>query len=72
MDCSGPGFPVLHYPLEFTQTHVCWVGDTMVQAEKQKVTGVRSGNPPPLESSQWAVPLCMCFVGFTASVTVLR
>ena len=24
-DCSTPGFPVLHYLLEFTQTHVHWV-----------------------------------------------
>ena len=23
MDCSRPGFPVLHYLLEFVQTHVC-------------------------------------------------
>ena len=27
MDCSTPGFPVLHYLLEFAQTHVHWVGD---------------------------------------------
>ena len=27
MDCSMPGFPVLHYLLEFTQTHVYWVGN---------------------------------------------
>ena len=25
MDCSMPGFPVLHYLLEFAQTHVYWV-----------------------------------------------
>ena len=25
MDCSMPGFPVLHYSLEFAQTHVYWV-----------------------------------------------
>ena len=25
MDCGTPGFPVLHYLLEFTQTHVHWV-----------------------------------------------
>ena len=25
--CSMPGLPVLHYLLEFTQTHVHWVGD---------------------------------------------
>ena len=26
IDCSTPGFPVLHYLPEFAQTHVCWVG----------------------------------------------
>ena len=28
MDCSTPGLPVHHQLLEFTQTHVHWVGDT--------------------------------------------
>ena len=27
MDCSMPGLPVHHQLLEFTQTHVYWVGD---------------------------------------------
>ena len=27
MDCSMPGFPVLHYGQEFAQTHVHWVDD---------------------------------------------
>ena len=27
MDCSTPGFPILHYLQEFTQTHVHWVDD---------------------------------------------
>ena len=27
MDCSIPGFPVLHYLPDFAQTHVHWVGD---------------------------------------------
>ena len=27
MDCSTPGFPVLHCLPEFAQTHVHWVGD---------------------------------------------
>ena len=27
MDCSMPGYPVLHYLLEFAQAHVHWVGD---------------------------------------------
>ena len=29
MDCSKPGFPVLHYLLEFAQTHVHWVSDVI-------------------------------------------
>ena len=29
MDCSSPGFPVLHYLLEFAQTHVHWVSDAI-------------------------------------------
>jgi len=29
MDCSTPGLPVHHQLLEFTQTHVHWVGDTI-------------------------------------------
>ena len=29
MDCSAPGFPVLHYLLEFAQTHVHWVSDAI-------------------------------------------
>ena len=29
MNCSMPGFPVLHHLLEFAQTHVHWVGDAI-------------------------------------------
>ena len=29
MDCSTPGFPVLHYLLVFAQTHVHWVTDAI-------------------------------------------
>ena len=29
MDCSAPGFPVLHHVPELTQTHIHWVGDTI-------------------------------------------
>ena len=29
MDCSKPGFPVLHYLPEFAQTHVHWVSDAI-------------------------------------------
>ena len=29
MNCSMPGFPVLHYLSEFAQTHVHWVNDAI-------------------------------------------
>ena len=29
MNCSMPGFPILHYLLEFAQTHVRWVSDAI-------------------------------------------
>ena len=29
MDCSTPGFPVLHHLLELAQTHAHWVGDAI-------------------------------------------
>ena len=29
VDCSTPSFPVLHHLLEFAQTLVCWVNDTI-------------------------------------------
>ena len=32
LDCSMPGLPVHHQHLEFTQTHVYWVGDVIQQS----------------------------------------
>ena len=29
MDCNMPGFPVLHYLLEFVQIHIHWVSDAI-------------------------------------------
>ena len=29
MDCSTPGFPILHHLLEFAQVHVHWVSDAI-------------------------------------------
>ena len=33
MDYSTPGFPVLHYLLEFAQTHVHWVNDAIQSSQ---------------------------------------
>ena len=44
MECSAQGFPVLHCPLEFAQTHVHWVSDAIQPF-------------PPLSSSSSALSL---------------
>ena len=47
MDCSTPCFPVLHYLLEFAQTHVHWFGDAI-----QSSHPLSSTYPPALSLSQ--------------------
>ena len=47
MDCSTPGFPVLHYLPEFAQTHVHWVGDAI-----QSSHPLLSPSPPTFNLSQ--------------------
>ena len=47
MDCSTPGFPVHHQLLQFAQTHVHWVGDTIQPAHL-----LSSSSPPAFSLSQ--------------------
>ena len=46
MDCSTPGFPVLHYLPEYVQTDVHWIGDTM-----QPSHPLSSSSPPAFNLS---------------------
>ena len=50
IDCSMPGFPVLHYLLEFAQTRVHWVSDAI-----QPSHPLSSPSPPALCISQHQV-----------------
>ena len=47
MDCSVPGFPVLHHFLELAQTHIDQVGDTV-----QPSRLLSSPSPPAFNLSQ--------------------
>ena len=47
MDCSMPGFPVLHYLPDFAQTHVHWVSNTI-----QPSHPLSTPSPPALSLSQ--------------------
>ena len=47
MDCSTPGFPVLHQLLKLTQTHVHWVSDAVQWSHP-----LSSPSPPAFNLSQ--------------------
>ena len=47
MDCSTPGFPVLHHLLEFAQTHIHWITDVT-----QPSSPLLPLSPPVLKPSQ--------------------
>ena len=47
MNCSTPGFPVLHHLPEFAQTHVHWVSDVI-----QPSCPLSSPSPPTFNLSQ--------------------
>ena len=48
MDCSTPGFPVLHHLLEFAQTHIHWFSDVI-----QPPHVLSSPFPPDFNLSQY-------------------
>ena len=48
MDYITPGFPVLHYLLEFAQTHVHWVNDTIQPSHPPL-------HPSPPALNEWAL-----------------
>ena len=51
MNCSMPGFPVLHCLLEFAQTHVHWVSDAIQPSHL-----LSSPSPPVLNPFQHQCP----------------
>ena len=74
MDCSMPGLPVHHQLLEFTQSHVHWVGDAI-----QPSHHLSSPSPPTFKPSQpsGSFPISQFFtsggqsIGVSASASVL-
>ena len=73
MDCSTPGFLVLHYLLEFAQTHVHWVNDAIQTSHL-----LLPPSPPALNLSQhqglfqWANSVSGGqSIGLSASASVL-
>ena len=54
MNCSTPGLPVHHQLLEFTQTHVHWVGDAIQPSHPLSSPSLPAPNPSQHQSLfQW-------------------
>ena len=57
VNCSTPGFPVLHYLLEFAQTYVHWVSDTIQPSHPLSSPSPSAPNPPSIRvfSNEWVL-----------------
>ena len=49
-NCSTPGFPVLHYLLEFPHTHIHWVGDAIQPSHPLSLPSPPAPNPSQHQS----------------------
>ena len=65
MDCSTPGFPVLHYLPEFAQTHFLWVGDAIHSSYSLSPASL-----PPLKSfpASGSFPMSLLFASGGQSI----
>ena len=69
MDCSMPGFPVLHHLLELAQTHVLWVSDITQPSCPLSSSSCLQSFP-----ASGSFLMCWLFAtaGATASISVLQ
>ena len=66
MDCSTPGFPILHYFPEFAQTHVHCVND-IIQPSHPLFSSVAQSCPTlcdPMDCSMLVLPVLHYFPEF--------
>ena len=73
MDCSMPGFPVLHYLLEFAQNHVHWVSDAIQWSHSVTLFSCCPQSLPASESFLMSQLFASCgqIIGTSASASVL-
>ena len=71
MDCSTPGFPVLHYLPEFAQTHVHWVGDAIQPSHSLLPPFLLPFHSISSFTLSWLFPLGGQSIGASASASVL-
>ena len=63
MYCNTPGFPILHYLLEFAQTHAHWVSDSI-----QTSHPLSPPSPLPQSSASGSFPVSWLFTSGIQSI----
>ena len=73
MDCSMPGFPVLHHLSELAQTHVHWISDSIQPSHPLSSPSPPAFNLPSFRvfSDESAFLWCGQRIGDSASASVL-
>ena len=74
MDCSTPGFPVLHYLPEFAKTHVRWVSDLIQPSHPLSPPSPPAFSLSQCEGVRCKILLCRfdCGVFLTFEVNILK
>ena len=70
MDCSMPGFPVLHYFLEFAQTHVHWVIPSSMDRGQTTILSsvICCSSCPQSFPASWSFPMSWLFASDGQSI----
>ena len=63
INCSMPGFPVLHYFLEFAQIHIHFVNDNIQPSHPLSLP-----SPPALNLSQHQIPMNQLFTSDSKNI----
>ena len=75
MDCSRPGFPVLHHLQDFAQTHVNWVSDAIQPSYSLLPLFLLPSISPSIRVFSNVLALCIRWpgqrIGASASASVL-
>ena len=62
MDCSTPGFLILHHPLELAQTHIHWVRDAIQPSHSVKENRCLSWSIASYLQQHWYCPFFCWFL----------
>jgi len=72
IDCSTPGFPVIHYLPEFAQTHVHWISNAIQPSHHLSPPSPLTFNLPSIRIFSNESPLCIMWPYYWSFSLVLQ